>query len=196
MGDGRVALIVDALNLARRCGVTSTASETGSAAAMLSESTVDSRNFLIITNDSDQRMGIPLAQVTRLEEFQRSKIEMAGGQQVIQYRGEILPLFWLSELLPAHPALTGKDHREAAPTEKIQVVVCQKDNHAAGLVVGRVLDIEEEDRTNVGHSPSAGKYDAMIMRGHVTTILDIGEVLGPLSSAWPLEPFRVDVGAV
>jgi hypothetical protein len=41
-------------------------------------------------------MAILLSLVARLEEFSQSVVEKAGGQEVVQYRGQILPLIRLT----------------------------------------------------------------------------------------------------
>jgi hypothetical protein len=52
-------------------------------------------------------VAIPLDTVTRLEEFPRDRIEHAGSREVVQYRGQILPLVRLSHLLGAAGAGEG-----------------------------------------------------------------------------------------
>ena len=49
------------------------------------------------------RMAIPLAVVARLEEFASADLESSGGRDVVQYRGEILPL--------SCPARIGRERR-------------------------------------------------------------------------------------
>jgi len=44
------------------------------------------------------RMAMLLSQVARLEEFALSKIERSGAQEVVQYRGQIMPLVRLSQV--------------------------------------------------------------------------------------------------
>ena len=46
-------------------------------------------------------MAIPLSMVARLEEFPRAQVERSGSQEVVQYRGQILPLIDLAKHLPS-----------------------------------------------------------------------------------------------
>src|SRR5205807_103835 len=62
---------------------------------------------VLVTGIGDRRVAIPLDTVTRLEEFERSRIEHAGSRQVVQYRDEILPLVRLADLLGAIPDESG-----------------------------------------------------------------------------------------
>ena len=48
--------------------------------------------MLIFEVGARTRMAIDLSQVARLEEFRPEKIELAGGREAVQYRGQIMPL--------------------------------------------------------------------------------------------------------
>ena len=101
MGDGKVALILDVLGLAKRAGVV-----TETRARVLSEKATESaaaggakQTFLLFAGPGDSRMAIPLSTLARLEEFPAAQVEMSGSQWVTQYRGQILPLIRLNVVL-------------------------------------------------------------------------------------------------
>ena len=101
MGDGRVALILDVMGLAQRANVVSQSSDEANhdAAAKASTVSTDRQMLLLCKLQGGQRMVIPLSLVARLEEFPRSGLESAGGQSVVQYRGQIMPLIDVAEVL-------------------------------------------------------------------------------------------------
>ncbi len=86
-------------------------------------------------------MAIPLDTVTRLEEFPRDRIEHAGSREVVQYRGQILPLVRLSHLLGAYG--------EEPEGDTVSVVVYSEGGRSVALVVDRIVDIAE----NSTHGP-------------------------------------------
>jgi two-component system chemotaxis sensor kinase CheA len=103
MGDGRVALILDVLGLAQRAQVIAEAR-----AETLQESRVEARQaacdvhtLLLAENGLEGRVAIPLSIVARLEESPRTVVDRAGAQEVMQYRGQIIPLVRLSDTIPA-----------------------------------------------------------------------------------------------
>lgn len=56
--------------------------------------------LLIFQAGEHSRMAVSLSSVVRLEEIPRTAVEKAGGQEVVQYRGQIMPLspsptFWM-----------------------------------------------------------------------------------------------------
>ena len=56
----------------------------------------DEHTLLLAENGLEGRVAIPLSMVARLEEFPRTVVERAGSQEVMQYRGQIIPLVRLS----------------------------------------------------------------------------------------------------
>jgi two-component system chemotaxis sensor kinase CheA len=100
MGDGRVALILDVLGIAQSSNVVN---EVRARALAQEEAESDAaqrekQTLLLFVGPDDGQMAVPLAGVGRLEEFPLSSIERAGATEVVQYRGEILPLMFLSEI--------------------------------------------------------------------------------------------------
>src|SRR6202140_4493510 len=143
MGDGRVALILDILGLAQRAGVIAEARESTlkekEKASRKEEPAANHQALLLVQCGDQGRMAIPLSLVARLEEFPVTDIEFAGPQEVMQYRGEIMPLIRLSGMV----AGTGKDDA-AAGDACMQVVVYSEAGRSVGLIVDRIVDIVEE----------------------------------------------------
>ncbi|MFO1010997.1 MAG: chemotaxis protein CheA [Planctomycetota bacterium] len=170
MGDGRVALILDVLGIAQRAHVISSAREGG---AIDGESHTERRanersTLLLFRSGADRRMAIPLSDVARLEEFQRSQLEFAGDGQVVQYRGEILPLLELSRLL---------GWPQAEETDPLQVVVYSRGGRSIGLVVEQILDIVEESVVVQKRSRREGTLGSAVIQERVTDLLDVEAVL-------------------
>ncbi|MGB8480584.1 MAG: chemotaxis protein CheW [Acidobacteriaceae bacterium] len=177
MGDGRVALILDVLGLAQHAGVISEVrqrklSEDATPAA---ERAQERKTLLLFQSPDDGRMAISLSDVTRLETFSRSSIERTGEQQVVQYRGTILPLVHVSGMLaerrlqPRGPSLTAED--------KIQVIVHTRNLRSVGLVVERILDIVEDDLSTQRSASRKGVLGSIVVQGKVTEILDVDGII-------------------
>jgi two-component system chemotaxis sensor kinase CheA len=169
MGDGRVALILDVMGIAQRANVISEVRDRN-----LVDATRDSRAgsdekqaLLLFRVDRDSRMAIPLSLVARLEEFPRDRLERAGAHEVVQYRGEILPLVDLRAML----GRTGSD--EASANAPLQVVVSSDKGRSFGLIVEHILDIVEETISVKHRSSMRGVLGAAIIQGKVTDLLDV-----------------------
>jgi two-component system chemotaxis sensor kinase CheA len=188
MGDGRVALILDVLGLAQRAGVVSGVRDRALAEKTeVAEPIGDRQTVLLFATSGGGRMAIPLAQVARLEEFSRAVVERANGQDVVQYRGEILPLIHVSRALRQARGENGHNRkhrrvrrRSAAPTkeyEKLQVVVHSGGGQRVGLVVSRILDIVEETIASRAQSGRPGVLFTAVVQDRVTEFLDVEGII-------------------
>src|SRR5277367_4330846 len=186
MGDGLVALILDVLGLAQRAGIISEARER-TATAATSEETPENgamQTFLVFVGRDDARMAVPLGALARLEEFPASLVEKSGAERVIQYRGKILPLVYLHAALQERRQSSRHVHAPAAENDAdaaaatLQVLVCNHEGRAVGLVVERIVDIIE-DRAEV-QSPATrkGVLYAAVIKDRVTELLDLEVILG------------------
>jgi two-component system, chemotaxis family, sensor kinase CheA len=193
MGDGRVALILDILGLARRARVVAEARERGrlDASRLTPVSDEERHTLLLFRTPDDGRMAIPLSRVARLEELAPSAIERAGHERLVQYRGEIMPVLELSSLLPERRAVP----RAPAPTghDKLQVVVFSHHGQHVGLVVEEILDIVEDSLKNRRPPGRAGVLGTVVIAGRVTELLDVESILERASTtlARPSTPAEV-----
>jgi two-component system, chemotaxis family, sensor kinase CheA len=164
MGDGRVALILDANALARQAGMIS---DTSGAADGTGTTTADvERSALLVLGLSDgRRVALPLSAVDRLEQFSLGRLERVGGHEVVQYRGQILPLVRLDRAL--------QSSGEQSDADPIQVVVCQHRDRLVGFVVARIHDIVEDDLTVRTHLDTGGHLGSAVVGEHVTELVDV-----------------------
>jgi two-component system chemotaxis sensor kinase CheA len=175
MGDGRVALILDVLGLAQRAQVIAEARDSARDerhSEISKEASRDDHALLLAQNGLEGRVAIPLSLVARLEEFPRTVIELAGKQEVMQYRGQIIPLVRLSEIIPAT-----SDAEMLANAGSIQVVVYAEGKHTVGLIVDRIVDIVEERAAVESLAPRAGVVGSFVTQRHVTDLLDVPAIV-------------------
>jgi two-component system, chemotaxis family, sensor kinase CheA len=181
MGDGMVALILDVLGVAQRGGVICETQDRAVAAVASEEKGTNSekQTFLVFVGPDDARMAVPLGALTRLEEFSAAQVERSGAESVIQYRGKILPLIYLTAALEERRERSRDFEAEGAnpKAETIQVLVCNHDGRAVGLVVERIVDIIE-DRAEVRSAATReGVLYAAVIQERVTELLDLKMIL-------------------
>ncbi len=178
MGDGKVALILDALGLAQSANVISELQNRAIATteASLGEKSVGNRQTLLLfQTGKNGRMAVPLSLVARLEEFASSKVENTGKQQVVQYRGQIMPLIRISDAVE----LPESDAQETTvdPQAPLQVVVYAEQGRSVGLVVERILDIVDEDVVLDRMAERSGILGTAVVQKRVTDMLDVRGVV-------------------
>jgi two-component system chemotaxis sensor kinase CheA len=177
MGDGRVALILDILGLAQRAQVIGEARESAlkekDKASRKEETATDHQTLLLVQCGDQGRMAIPLSLVARLEEFPITSIELAGAQEVMQYRGQIMPLIRLSRIV----AGAGKDAAAASADARMQVVVYSEAGRSVGLIVDRIVDIVDEKLVVQSPAQRRGVRGSPVIQKRVTDLLDVPSVV-------------------
>ena len=172
MGDGRVALILDVMGLAQGASVVAEARDRSllDKASQARKPSSTSQTLLLFDSGKGSRMAIPLSMVARLEEFPRTSIEHSGAQEVVRYRGQILPLIRVSKHVPSVT-------NDSVETELMQVVVYSEQGRSVGLVVGRINDIVQEAITVKRHSHGNGIFGSVVIQEKVTDLLDVQAVI-------------------
>jgi len=164
-----VALILDVLGIAQMASVVTEVHEqavTGSA-GMDAAARAARQSWLLFRSGENSRLALPLSAVARLEEFSLTKVERSGDDEVVQYRGEIMPLVRMSHLL----------HENGSGGDPLQVVVFLARGRSIGLVVDRIEDITDE-AVEVRNDERRGfLLGSAVIQQKVTDIVDLQQVL-------------------
>ncbi len=177
LGDGKVALIIDAIGLANRAGVSQIQKRWDNTAAMPEQA--DNRQMVLLFHGPQgARMGITLDLASRLEEFPSTAVEKVGNQYVVQYRGNILSLIDLHAVFGIDDSPIPQADINHSNDDTLQVVVISfNQEQSYGLVVDRILDIVEESLTIKGTASRPGILYLALIQGQVTEILDVESVI-------------------
>ena len=187
MGDGKVVLILDVLGLAQHAHVVAEDPDHAAADAKLLSHAApasEQRPLLLFQLGERGRMAIDLAAVARLEEFSADSLEIVGDQETVQYRGQIMPLVRLSQVLPARLAPAPAQERA------LQVVVVHAGKgRSLGLVVDRILDIAAEAYTLDRQTARPGVLGSAVIQQRITDVLDVAGLIASVQPALAAEAY-------
>jgi len=164
LGDGRVALILDVASIARHAGVIPTSSRSTPALEDVGAAGEGLRKLLLFRLSAEHHVALPLERVTRLEEFDSGAIEHAGGREVVQYRGEILPVVRVAEML---------GESADAGDATLQIVVLPWRGRSIGLIAGRLIDIVDQIEVLKAVASRHGISGSTVLQQRVTDVLDV-----------------------
>ena len=192
MGDGRVALILDVLGIAQVSNVVNEVRNRALAEkeAELVAAATERQTLLLFTGPDEGHMAVPLDHVGRLEEFPRASVERAGGLEVVQYRGEILPLMFLSEILEERRRRRRTRVAEQDGPERLQGIVYSGKGKRVGIVIDRILDIVQEELKVKSPPTRFGVLCTTVIGGRVTELLDMPALLTAFESKPAKQPER------
>jgi two-component system chemotaxis sensor kinase CheA len=180
MGDGKVALIVDAQ------GFFNTVDKGhGQAVAQLIEDVDSLKQFasdeqeILLCGLGDQRnYAIPLMLVSRLEEFQSSQIEWTGEQAIIKYGNIPMPLVNVEKTLK----LKGYSLLESVKNNQNTIIPCvvvKIRNQVFGFVVDVIRDIAiSEGGISSDSVDREGLLGTIFVTQKTITLLDMHGIVG------------------
>ena len=171
LSDGLPSLILDAAGLAADAGITMARNDSTEVQSA-DHAVIDAGSSLLVASNADgTRIGIELSVVQRLEQFAGDQVERSGPREVIQYRGTILPLIRVAEILPRHP--------EAAPlgalcdaSAPLKAVVCRSSAGLVGLVVEQIDDVVSMP-TGAPQPLDRRGTASLVVGDRVTQLLDV-----------------------
>ncbi len=172
MGDGQVALILDVMGLAQTSNVISDGAKSQSQEYQerSQANNRDQHSLLVAGIGPAHRIAVELEQVTRLEKIHVNDIEIADNREVVQYRGEILSLVRLSEIM-------GVCSSRAPEDPLIDVIVYSQGEQTVGIVVDRIIDIVDQSIEITKNAHSHGRAVSAVIQGQVTDLIDLPAIM-------------------
>ncbi|SNS23926.1 two-component system, chemotaxis family, sensor kinase CheA [Granulicella rosea] len=179
MGDGLPALILDVAGVARlaslqgRTGVGQEAER-----GRMQQVDAPTQMLLLFRAGSFHRLAVPLPMVARLEKVPTARVERAAGQAVLHYRGDILSLVPLAQVLDP-----GCAHDAFAP-EIMEVIVFTDGVRRIGVVVDEIVDIVDEAIAVRRGCTAPGLLGSAVIGGKVTDLLDLHAIVSASGDQW------------
>jgi two-component system chemotaxis sensor kinase CheA len=165
LGSGNLALILDPMGIALRAGIALVevdSAATADASATLTEAATD----YLLVYIAGRRAAVSLNDVLRIEQLPIARIEYMGARPVLNFEGQILPVYDSAGLLAT---------AEADSAAQIAIVVCRDVDRHVGFVVSHVLDVVAgADLFEAGSSRRAA--GVTLLRDRVTGLVDLSEV--------------------
>jgi two-component system chemotaxis sensor kinase CheA len=181
LGDGAVALILDAAGLAAKAELTSAAAtqrakEQDEAGEREGDADQDSHSLLLFRNAPDEHCAIPLGAVRRIERIKPEQVETAGGRRTMKYRDQSLPLVTLSDTAQVQTISGARD---------LAVIVSNIYGREVGLLGAMPVDVADAGSAIDGTTHrQKGIAGSAILRGHTTLIADLVELVDAVYPEW------------
>lgn len=169
LGDGGVALILDVAGVATKAGIDMSV-QRKSLAAAVHDVGQRKQAYVVFRSGSGGQCAVPLAMVARLEKIASSTIERVAGEEVVQYRGTILPIVRPEHLMPL-----GERSEQAE-----QPLVVFDFGQRVAMAVNEILDVVELEvsRPALGQETPYALGQAVVF-GRTTLILDAHRIAQP-----------------
>ena len=167
LGDGSVIMIIDPNALGSVVGAVEGQADLASAAPTVEVATTENKTALLLFRAGSSAMkAVPLSLITRLEEIERDTIEHCNGEDVVQYRGALMPLVYM------------QDEARGRADGVQPVLVFTEGGKPVGLAIDEIVDIVEEQLDIELKTEAPGVIGAAIVKGKAAEIIDVSHYLG------------------
>ena len=164
LGDGSVIMIIDPNALGSVVGSVEGQAEAGSAFASTRAAADEGKTALLLFRAGSHTLkAVPLSLITRLEEIELDTIERCNDEDVVQYRGALMPLVYIDT--------------ERGDGVQPVLVFTEGDLHV-GLAVDEIVDIVEEKLAIELEAEAPGVIGAAIVKGKAVELIDVSHYLG------------------
>jgi len=177
LGDGLVALILDAAGVALHAGVMQQSRVLPKAKQKDEGASVSNERYLLTRSGDGGQIAIPFDAVHRIEQIAADAIEIANGQEVVQLHGDVVPLVDITINPPESCNGWLKGDQRSMAGNPMQIIVCCVQGRHVGLISGEVHDIVSGDypkRLQPGRSEMA--FTAVI-DDRVTEVVDVAVII-------------------
>ncbi len=172
LGDGRVIMILDPNGIAESCGNI----RDGQEEEVLESASITEKSkkisLLVFRASGAEPKAVPLSLVARLEEIDCTEIEHSNGRDVLQYRGQLMPLV----RVPGYAEIRTQGRQP--------LLVFTDGQRTMGLAVDEIVDIIEDELKIELHSETAGLLGTASIGGVATEVVDISHYLVEAFTDW------------
>lgn len=183
LGDGSVIMILDPNGIANMYGNIKVEQEDTIAEVITADEREKNVSLLIFRAGGATPKAVPLSLVARLEEIDCAAIESSNGRDVLQYRGQLMPLVRISDSYPLR-------------TEGRQpILVFADETRTMGLAVDEIVDIVEDVLKIELTSETAGLLGTAVINGTATDVIDVSHYLVVAFPDWFEESRKTRVKA-
>jgi two-component system, chemotaxis family, sensor kinase CheA len=178
MGDGKVAMILDAAGISNhaKLNFSEVEAEEQRRLAQLNDTTFDfddskkKQAVILFTNNDAERFALPLSNLLRLEKINITEIELVGNREFISYRGKSVPLLRLEHYLPVRPS--------AMDLEEAFVIVPKHGDGCVCIFAAEILDTVETDvQLDTDLIQENELSGSALLNNHLTLFLDVEALL-------------------
>jgi two-component system chemotaxis sensor kinase CheA len=170
LGDGRLALILDVVSIARRLQSADTGDALDSArhAAQKANESKEKITVLLVENSGQEQLAIPLGLIERIEHISISEIQTVGGKRTLTYRNKSLPLLSVEDVVAVAPCRMKPG---------LYAIIYRSHHREVGLVVSDLIDIVDSDAEvdELTHRQN-GVFGSFLIDRTVTLLLDIHSI--------------------
>lgn len=168
LGDGQIAMILDAAGIANRVKLSQSDQSHAADHAATGGASTETIPTLIFTNHPQEKFGVPMSVVARIERIQTNDIQTVSDRLVLPYRGGLLSLLTIEGSINA---------RAREEQTRMYVVVFRHGGREMGLIAPEIEDIRHlPSNVDTTTFHDRGVLGSIVLDKQTIRILDVFEL--------------------
>ena len=173
MGDGRVAMILDATGIFNKAQISIADIQIEEKRLKISEEQKDvnsQKSFILFSNALNEVFAMPLEDTMRLEKFERDRIERVGSREYLTYSNKSIELYRLEDFLPVGQIPDGSND--------LYLLLPKEGQGKIGIIATSIIDtlqtsVELDDST----IKAPGVYGTAVINDHMTVFINANAIV-------------------
>jgi two-component system chemotaxis sensor kinase CheA len=180
LADGRIALILDPIGIAKRVKLISELRETVPKIVDRSEPTRTAESILVGQLSTGERIALPMCHLKRIEKLDPLSCRKLNGQELYGYKDEIIPVVDLTLLWGQCGTEATDSHFVPSTNQPCDfefVAIYETDGMAVGIKIGTKIDVIQHVHTTRGKPLRAFVEFTTLIHGQLTEVIDVSRVV-------------------
>jgi len=177
LGDGYVIPIIECNGLAQLLNLSAEAEAAVDSGRGRVRPKPRDLQYIIVFRSGSSRYALPMTLVERLEEIESHRFERAGRREVLQYRGDVIPVLDWHDL--------AEDDGGIAPDQELVSCLILADEHKRMCLrvdgIEDILETEVDIKSRSNHPLFLG---TAVIEGQATEMVDVFAVLEKAEPGW------------
>jgi two-component system chemotaxis sensor kinase CheA len=176
LGDGQVAMILDAMGLARHYNVRDVSDNREEKKNVVSLESGETRSLLLFSNGGSEQFGISMQDVKRIEAVETSRIERIGSQEYIALDGVSTRVVRLEDILSVE---------SSCQPENMFFLIPQNVRRPYGLLIERLIDSGHyEIKLNRESYLADGVEGTALIKNRMTILVNLEQFMDIIDCMW------------
>ncbi len=176
LGDGKVALILDALGIARHSAIDVNRQSVEDVEEISVIEETNKQSLLLFNNSGKEQFAVPMENIKRIEKVDMKTIEQVGHKQFITIDGISTRVLRLDDIL---------DLSFSEESEEMFMLLPKKSVHNYGLLMNRLVDIGEfEVNLDEDTVHKAGVEGSALIQNKMTLMIKPNEIANCVEPDW------------
>ena len=189
LGDGSIAMILDAENLRKQAGFAMPPQKAVLRTEQAAMTCYEEQYMLLFSASGGETLGVDLTMVARVEKIEADQLQKIGSKYYFTFQGRAIRVIWPEHHLPLRHAKNKQD--------TLYIILPKLAKQQVGLVASALVDtVQTTIKLEPGGVDGPGIFGSALIQGQLVVLLNLHELfLQATPEYYRLSPRNVETAA-